>query len=820
MSEEVAERLDFLASAALLHDVGKLVQRAKRVRKNHMEVGAGWLEEIGEPWSQYSWSARYHHTNPTAAVSLKDLPDRSLLPMAAAIAHADHLSASEREDVTGQWDADVPLRNVFDLVRFGEAPEPGKESFFPAVPLSDDRLILPKPLSDKEISYNYTYLQDTLRDLLSKATRAQVDPGWLLRVLEKTTALVPSETAVSEDRTPDISLYDHLRTTAMIAVSIHEAMLDRVPGFYSADNPYLAIEKTLAREGESPFLLLKGDIRGIQRYIYDIAGKGALRSLRARSFQVELLQNQVALDLLKEFSMPVTQILYTGGGHFILFLPHTRKMAEAIETSRVRLNRRLFEEDPRLSINLAWAPVSWEDLKGRMDRAFSLLQERIERDKARPYRGDLDFFLGVSEREGHVSCPVCGNRVENLHPLRPGGGQDEQQACSRCRDLYRAGSRLSEACYISSCGAQDRWDLSVLGEKYVFSRSLEEVPAQAARVFTLKEPHEHLSQEDKRFFSLPWAGYAYEDEIESLLAKGCVGAKRLAVLRMDVDNLGLVFVKGLLKPNGGSGDGGQRLYSLSRLSSLSRGMNHFFKVVIPLLARRPGQVGREFPRLLLSWPKDEDQGRRLVLVYSGGDDLFAIGAWNEVAEFALDVLEAFGRYTGRNPRLTLSGGLTLHSETTPIYHAAGLAGRAEAAAKSYACEGQKKNAFSLFYSESERGSCIFNVEKELPEVVRWFKKMARGKDGKDAVSSKDGAPALEVRFDRSFLRLVLKLENKSRRDGPLWKASAAYAAAREDGNDPARPLLTELVEGQSASIRKLRAAAVWVDFLSRKRREE
>ena len=819
MREEIGEKLDFLASAALLHDTGKLVQRAKRVRKNHMEVGADWLEEMGELWNKFSWAARYHHTNPSAAVSLKDLSDRSLLPLAAVIAHADHLSASEREDVTGHWNADVPLRNVFDLVRFGEARDPGQESFFPAVPLSDDRLIFPRPLSDKEISYNYDYLQDMLRDLLSRGTQARVDPGWLLRVLEKTTALIPSETAVSADRTPDISLYDHLRTTAMIAVSIHEAMLERAPDFYSTDNPYQAIEKTLAKEGEYPFLLLKGDIRGIQRYIYDIAGKGALRSLRARSFQVELLQNQIALDLLEEFSMPVTQILYTGGGHFILFLPNTREMAEAIENSRISLNRKLFEEDPRLSLNLAWVPVSWEDLKGRMDRAFSLLQERIERDKARPYRGDLAYFLGVSEKEGHVSCPVCGNRVENLTPLRPGGGQDEQQACSGCRDLYRAGSRLSEARYISSCDEEEHGDISVLGKKYRFSRTLEEVSPRTDRVFVLKKPHEQLSSEDRRFFPLPWAGYAYEDEIETLLAEGCVGAKRLAVLRMDVDNLGLVFVKGLIKPKEESEDGGQRLFSLSRLSSLSRSMNHFFKVVIPLLAERPQQVEREFPRLLLSWP-GEGQGRRLVLVYSGGDDLFAIGAWNEVAEFALDVLDAFGRYTGGNPRLTLSGGLTLHSDTTPIYHAAALAGRAEAAAKRYTCDGQGKNAFSLFYSETEKEASVFNVGKELPEVVRWFKKMARGKDGKDTVSSRGGTPSLDVRFDRSFLRLVLKLENKSRREGPLWKASAAYAAAREDRNDPAKPLLTELVEGSSELIRKLRAAAVWIDLLSRKRKEE
>lgn len=820
MKGEVADRLSFLASAALLHDVGKLVQRAKRVRKNHMEMGAEWLEELGGPWSSFAWAARYHHTNPTAAVSLKDLSDPSLQPLAAAIAHADHLSASEREDVTGQWDSDVPLRNVFDLVRFGDPVPNWNETFFPPVPFSDERLILPKSLDDREISYNYEYLQEMLRDLLAGATPTQVDPGWLLRVLEKTVALVPSETAVSEDRKPDISLYDHLRTTAMIAVAILEAMLERHPGFLQEASPYALIEKKLSIADEAPFILLKGDIRGIQRYIYDIAGKGALRSLRARSFQVELLQNQLALQLLEDLCLPVTQVLYIGGGHFVLFLPLTKRILDRVEESRLRLNRVLREQDPRLSINLAWAPVTWDNLKNaRMDLPFALLQEKLELEKARPCRGDLAHFLGVSPKEGHTSCPICGNRVETLFPLRGKATEDpdEQQACAQCRDLYRAGSRLSEARYICSCSDSERFDFSILGEKFTFRSSSEEIPQGAKRIFTLRNPHERLRDEDGRFFPMPWAGYSFEDEIETLLEEGCVGAKRLAVLRMDVDNLGLVFVKGLLKKD--QEDSDQKLYSLSRLSSLSRGMNHFFKVVIPLLAERPPQVQREFPRLLLSWPQGGDQRRRLVLVYSGGDDLFAIGAWNEVAEFALDVFKAFASYTGENPRLSLSGGLTLHSETTPIYHSAALAARAEEAAKKYSFEGQSKNAFALFYNEGEKESTVFNVTRELPEVTRWFKKMARRKDGRDAVVSQE-APRLDIAFDRSFLRLILKLEDKARKHGPLWKASAAYAAARENPEDPAWPLLKELVEGESTAIRSLRAAAVWIDLLSRKRKEE
>jgi len=95
------ERIRLAAMGGLLHDVGKLVQRGSGRRKNHMDVGADWLEERGNGWEAFAFAARYHHTNPNASVRLEHCTDRSLLPIAAVVAHADNLSSSEREDVEG-----------------------------------------------------------------------------------------------------------------------------------------------------------------------------------------------------------------------------------------------------------------------------------------------------------------------------------------------------------------------------------------------------------------------------------------------------------------------------------------------------------------------------------------------------------------------------------------------------------------------------------------------------------------------------------------------------------------------------------------------
>ena len=37
--------------------------------------------------------------------------------------------------------------------------------------------------------------------------------------------------------------------------------------------------------------------------------------------------------------------------------------------------------------------------------------------------------------------------------------------------------------------------------------------------------------------------------------------------------------------------------------------------------------------------------RNATIVYSGGDDVFIVGAWNEVIELSIDLQEKFKKYT-------------------------------------------------------------------------------------------------------------------------------------------------------------------------------
>jgi CRISPR-associated protein Csm1 len=74
---------------------------------------------------------------------------------------------------------------------------------------------------------------------------------------------------------------------------------------------------------------------------------------------------------------------------------------------------------------------------------------------------------------------------------------------------------------------------------------------------------------------------------------------------------------------------------------------------------------------------------RVSVVYSGGDDLFLVGAWDALPGVALEIRRQFARFTCDNPSFSLSGGLVLTGGKFPIYKSAEMAGEAEGSAKQH-----------------------------------------------------------------------------------------------------------------------------------------
>ena len=54
----------------------------------------------------------------------------------------------------------------------------------------------------------------------------------------------------------------------------------------------------------------------------------------------------------------------------------------------------------------------------------------------------------------------------------------------------------------------------------------------------------------------------------------------------------------------------------------------------------------------------------MVIVYSGGDDVFLAGAWNEVIAAFMDLRKALEKFT--QGTLTISGGIGVYADSYPI----------------------------------------------------------------------------------------------------------------------------------------------------------
>ena len=153
--------------------------------------------------------------------------------------------------------------------------------------------------------------RELYQELTGQLTGLQFNPAQanaLLGLLESQCSALPASTAREEDR--DISLYDQLKLTAALAACVSE-YLQQAAAFSLLDTPTELRRKPA-------FLLYTADFSRIQRFIYTVHTEGALRSLRSRSFFLELLMEHYMDELLDGCGLTRTNIIYSGGGPPVL----------------------------------------------------------------------------------------------------------------------------------------------------------------------------------------------------------------------------------------------------------------------------------------------------------------------------------------------------------------------------------------------------------------------------------------------------------------------------------------------------------------------
>ena len=646
----------------LLHDVGKLVYRAGQDGRDHATSGHAMLGGLltGDAWRGVLDCVRWHH----ARALRQARAERDNLAYIVCV--ADNIAAAaDRREVEGEsarFDRAQPLLSVFTHLN-GEHPGLALEPS-----LHDGRLRLPGnhgPVSAGRYA-------DLLRVLRQGIGDLELSADWidsLLCLLESCTTNVPSSTYTGES--PDISLYDHLRVTAAVSACISEYLLQDG----ETDYRKRLFEHEADFRDEPAFLMYSADLSGIQRFIYTVATRGAQRSLRSRSFFLEVLMEHYVDEVLCACGLSRVNLIYSGGGHCYLLLPNTREAREGAQAVNDRMNDWLIDQfGSRLYMAHGMTACSANELTNTPAEAapykavFGRLSSEVSRCKLRRY-GPAQLRRLNAESAGldGRECTVCGS----TDVLR----EDRCHWCARFEDMSIRIQDEARVAYYVTDDASGHWDLplpTLEGEAYLSlidekaARKRLGTDASVRRVYTKNRAFTGMKYSTR----LDVCDYFASNQNEEL-AHAATGISRLAVCRMDVDNLGHAFVAGFERETETDPVERNRYVTLSRTAALSRQLSLFFK--------------RHMREILT-----DGGALQVSVVYSGGDDVFLLGAWNHVIEAALRIRQRFAAVTGG--ALTLSAGIALFDARYPIRAAAEETAALEQRAKSE----PQKNAVSLF----------------------------------------------------------------------------------------------------------------------------
>lgn len=624
-----------LVIGALLHDIGKVIYRTGNDPRKHSQSGADYLKEtISLTDPQVLECVRYHHADALRGAHIEDNSNAYLVYMADNIASAS--DRRERETEESGFDLTTPLQPVFNILNGNN-----QNKYYSPYQINVEKEIN-YPVNEKKPFDNGTYQQIDahITDNLRGITWSEEYINSLLEVLEENLSYIPSSTSKKE--VPDISLYDHLKLTAAIALDIKEYFKAKD----IADYKEKLFNRSVNFYAEKTFCLASLDISGIQKFIYTITTKNALKTLRARSFYLEILMEHLIDELLDSLELCRVNLIYSGGGHCYLLLPNTDttidKFADFLKTTNEWF---LDTFGTQLYIAGACVPCSADDLKnipeGSYKNLFHELSKSISGMKNHRYSAPQILALNARKHDDNTrECRVCRNI----------GKVNENNLCPTCAAIENFSSKVLFAEFFTVVRETIPGALPLPNGCSLIADDRNSLPERMKKdAHYVRTYGKNKSYTGNKIATKLWVGNYTTGATFEEFAKDSKGIARVGILRADVDNLGSAFVSGF-----DNKENHNRYVTISRTATFSRQMSLFFKLHINKLLSNP----------VFTLDGQKKDGRKVTIVYSGGDDIFLVGAWDEIIETAIDLRRSFAKYT--EGTLSLSGGIGLYTATYPI----------------------------------------------------------------------------------------------------------------------------------------------------------
>ena len=671
--------------AALMHDVGKVIQRSgasdvpKYLKKCREDPKYGYLT-----YKHAMWTADFLDRYP---LKLPEKNWESIVELASShhckdsweLHNYDHYldMIMQADNISSSWDREKPEESSTDKQRYLKAPlysvfskiSTGENTTatnstqwtYPLQKLTPDNAF-PKESNDLiDQSAAYKALFDSFKkdystlceyyNELAKKNIATFEREHFPQFIDAVDSLlktyfwcVPANTMES---TPIGSLYHHLHNSAAISAAL-----------YAQDE--------CKEHSEPPFMIIAADLNGIQNYLYDLNPENSSKAsklLRSRSFQIQMIMEMLADKVINELGLSHLSIISSQGGKWFILANNSKENRQKLEEVKRTVNAEMFTRFLGLvSINLSWetklglADLRKEHFINTMNRVYeSLEKEKMNRFSAYLQKDNQwqteNFVINHDNLYSDQICDFCKRRNcddKSNEKYREIESPEEEnpRVCHHCLQEINLGRNL----------AADKNKLFKIwqGEEdentYIHFAGMNFSPVKADEADELKgKVHYFCLSEENENLQIPKRYLATQVPIKNgkvstfdEIAKHNEGLQANAVMKGDVDNLGYIISRGWQKD-----DSGNPICSITEYSTLSFMLDYFFSAYLPALIKKQYQDS-------------------IYTIYSGGDDFCLIGAYEKVIAFASELNEKFNEFCAKNPDIHFSAAITLAHSKEPI----------------------------------------------------------------------------------------------------------------------------------------------------------
>ena len=450
-------------------------------------------------------------------------------------------------------------------------------------------------------------------------------------------------------------------------------------------------------KNDTKFVLIAGDFFGIQKFIFEgLGAKNAAKVLRAKSAFVEIFTRYLAQYICHSLDIDERYIITAKAGKFEILSPNVD--SAIIEKAQRKIDAYFIDTFYALSgVSVVGIACSAEDFREK--KSYKQLRDRLTKAvEAKKFKKfDLQHLQDyrLNYDTNINNQTLC--RVCNIRKV-------EDENCLVCNTFITLGKLLVKREQSTLSSAK----LSIVVDDFICDIVID----KKIKSYVLKE------------------GYDMPASFESLANNSCqelkTGIKALGILKADVDSMGKYLKDSSVTD------------SFENFDMFSKSMDNFFSLHVTNMMR--------------------EKYINTYTVFAGGDDLFLVGAWDEILALSRDIHHEFKRFI--KAKLSISFGIALAKPSHPISY---LAEYTENLLEEAKAIDEDKNAITLF-NETMKFTSYLNTYDALSKAV--------------SVLDKDDTKS-------AFLYRLLEIIEMSKRvklegdiESTIWKSKLNYSFYR------------------------------------------